>query len=266
MFEVHVTAPGEDPQGLAWYRDESVIPLCDARRMFLERLLELGVWAAVWSACLASILLTLSWIARRSFWYRAVMRELADERVPPGALIFIGTSTFRLWDSLASDFAPWPVRNRGFGGAVVSQCVHYVSSLVPDDGAPAALIFYAGANDLAWFVRSSKVVADIERFIDLARERAPATPFYLVSLCKSPGRFLSWRRVDKINESLKAVAARKSVRFVDVASQLVGTNGWPRRDLFADGIHPSEKGYAIWTATIRRHLEADLAGSIDAGA
>ncbi len=45
--------------------------------------------------------------------------ETADIAAPPpsGGIVFIGSSSIRLWTSLATDFPGMPVLNRGFGGS-----------------------------------------------------------------------------------------------------------------------------------------------------
>jgi lysophospholipase L1-like esterase len=222
------------------------------------RFVQVGIGIIVWLACVGSILTALSWLVRRNFIYAATMRDFDEQRVPEGALVFIGSSTIRRWETLARDFDPWPALNRGFGGAVVSQCVHFASRLVPSSPAPRAIVFYCGANDLAWGLRVSTVVAQTERFIALAKERAPETPLYLMSLCKTPSRFLSWRRVDAANARLKELAERTGVRWVDITTPMLGKRGRPRRELFVfDGIHPSEQGYVIWRDVLRARFEAD---------
>jgi len=45
--------------------------------------------------------------------------EESDAASPPlpGAIVFVGSSSIRLWDDLEGDMAPLRVLNRGFGGA-----------------------------------------------------------------------------------------------------------------------------------------------------
>jgi hypothetical protein len=206
---------------------------------------------------IALVLAMLSWAIRRNGLYELTIRGFEAERVPGDAIVFVGTSTFRLWETLARDFAPWPAVNRGFGGAVVSQAVHFAPRLVPREPAPRAIVFYCGANDLAWGVRVETVVRGVERFLAIARERAPSATIYLVSVTRSPARFLSWRRVDRANERLRELAARTGARWIDVDSALAADG---KRDLFLlDGIHPSPRGYTVWTKILREHFERDLA-------
>src|SRR5687768_181547 len=38
-----------------------------------------------------------------------------------GGILFVGSSSIRLWKTLAQDMAPLPVLNRGFGGATIGE-------------------------------------------------------------------------------------------------------------------------------------------------
>jgi hypothetical protein len=37
---------------------------------------------------------------------------------PKNPIIFVGSSSFRLWNNLQTDFPAYPILNRGFGGSV----------------------------------------------------------------------------------------------------------------------------------------------------
>ena len=63
-------------------------------------------------------------------------------------IIFYGSSSIRRWKTLSQDFVGYPVVNCGFGGSRLSDCVRYVSRLVLRLK-PAAVVLYAGDNDLA---------------------------------------------------------------------------------------------------------------------
>src|SRR4030095_13498966 len=51
--------------------------------------------------------------------------ETADRGQPPkkGAILFIGSSSIRLWKTLAEDFPQHRVLNRGFGGSEIADSV-----------------------------------------------------------------------------------------------------------------------------------------------
>lgn len=202
------------------------------------------------------------WVLRQNALYAATIRELARRPVPSGAILFTGSSTIRFWDSLARDFAPWPVVNRGFGGAVVSQVVHFADQIVPDSRSVRllAIVFYCGGNDLSWGVSVDDVVNGTERFLAIARERQPGTPVYVLSVCKTPSRFFAWRKVAATNERLRGLAEKAGARFIDVTTPMSNEQGRPRRALYRfDGIHPNEAGYASWASVLRARFEAELA-------
>ena len=67
----------------------------------------------------------------------------------PGGVLFVGSSSIRLWDGLEQDFQALPVvTKRGFGGSRLSDCSEHVSKLVLPYK-PRLVIVYAGDNDLA---------------------------------------------------------------------------------------------------------------------
>src|SRR5882762_2546973 len=58
--------------------------------------------------------------------------EQMDRTNPPpkGALLFIGSSTIRLWKTLAEDFAEQRVINRGFGGSEIVDSTHFAERVI----------------------------------------------------------------------------------------------------------------------------------------
>ena len=201
----------------------------------------------------------MTWFVRQPWIYGSTIAGFESAVVPPESLLFVGSSTIRLWSTLARDLPSWPIVNRGFGGAVVSQVTHFAARLVPTSPPPRAVLFYCGGNDLAWGVTVDDVVAGVERFVAITQARLPDTPIYLLSVAKTPSRFLSWRRVDALDERLRSLCDGARVRWVDVNAPMLDARGRPRRSLYLfDGIHPSAEGYAVWTSVLRPRLEADL--------
>jgi hypothetical protein len=75
----------------------------------------------------------------------------ADRRGLPasGGVLFVGSSSIRLWDHLEQDFQEMPVViKRGFGGSRLSDCSDNLARLVLPYK-PRDVIVYAGDNDLA---------------------------------------------------------------------------------------------------------------------
>src|SRR5687767_2688782 len=76
--------------------------------------------------------------------------EAADAENPPapGGVLFVGSSSIRLWKTLAEDFPGVPVINRGFGGSRIAHSTQYADRIVIPYK-PKTVVFYAGDNDIA---------------------------------------------------------------------------------------------------------------------
>lgn len=194
------------------------------------------------------------------FWESAIVAfEEADRESPPppGAIVFTGSSSIRMWSSLAEDMAPLPVLNRGFGGSHIAHVNHYAKRIVLPY-APGAVVLYAGDNDLA--AGSDKtpesVLEDFRRFVGIVHAAQPAAPVYFLAIKPSILRWDRWPVMREANARIAAFAARTAgVEYLDVATPMLGDDGEPRPELFVvDGLHLSEEGYALWTRIVKPAL------------
>src|SRR5260370_30621178 len=70
------------------------------------------------------------------------------EKAPPQkAVVFVGSSSIRLWD-LKKSFPDLAAINRGFGGSQIADSVHFADRLIVKHE-PPLVVFYAGGNDIA---------------------------------------------------------------------------------------------------------------------
>jgi lysophospholipase L1-like esterase len=200
-------------------------------------------------------------LLRSPYIWGPAIRAFEAQYVPPGSIVFIGSSSFRFWTTLASDMAPLPAINRGFGGATVRACNHWAPRILARAPAPRAVVLYAGGNDLAWWYSVDRVFAEMERFVALTAQLAPNAPVYILSVQLAPSRPRNWQQVRDLNARVDALAARSGgrVRTIDVVSVILDAAGRPRRELFVfDGVHMNPAGYALWTQVIRPRLMQDL--------
>src|SRR6188768_857727 len=93
--------------------------------------------------------------------------------VPENCILFVGSSTIRLWQT-ADAFPDLPVINRGFGGSTIPD-VNYFADRIVFKYKPRTIVFYAGDNDIAGGRSPDKVVADYETFAKSVHERLPDT-------------------------------------------------------------------------------------------
>ena len=191
-------------------------------------------------------------------WAKEIAAFVADDEAhpfAPGGIVFVGSSSIRLWD-LASAFPGRPVLNRGFGGTQIPDSVRHVDRLVLRHK-PAIVVFYAGDNDLSSGRTPQQVLTDFQAFVGRIHETLPATRIAFIGIKPSLAR---WALVDKVREANALVrdACNSDDRlgFVDVDGPMIGWDGKPRADLFVkDGLHLSPKGYALWNVLVTPFLE-----------
>jgi len=178
------------------------------------------------------------------------------EKAPavPGAVVFIGSSSIRLWETMATDLAPHAVVNCGFGGAHASHVVRFWKHVVPRHQ-PRAVVLYAGDNDLAVGKSVEETFGDVRTFVAQARAELPQTQLYLLLVKHSPQRVNIAAGIDALNARLRSLAT-SGVEVLDVDSVLQGPDGTPREALFRfDGLHLSPAGYAAWTSVVKPALD-----------
>lgn len=212
--------------------------------------------------------LGLTWYARASqdpafFEDEIAAFEEADRARPPPErpIVFVGSSSIRLWGSLAEDMAPLPVLNRGFGGSQLAHAVHFAERAVIRYQ-PRAVVLYAGDNDLD--ERSGKtaadVAADFRAFVAKVHAAVPDARIYYLAIKPSRMRWARWPEMSRANAEIAAFCAEDPrLAFLDVASPMLATGEPPARALFVfDGLHLSREGYALWTSVVKPRLLADF--------
>ena len=180
-----------------------------------------------------------------------------DRKTPPspGGIVFVGSSSIRLWD-LERSFPKLPIVNRGFGGSQIVDSVRDADLLVIRHK-PRTVVLYAGDNDIA-AGRSPAVVAnDFKAFVQRIHAALPQTRIAFIGIKPST---LRWALVAKVREANAAIRAYceddERLGFVDVDGPMLGWDEKPRKDLLAeDGLHLTPKGYELWTTLVRPFVE-----------
>lgn len=196
--------------------------------------------------------------ARQDKWAKEMAAFEEQDRKDPaiGGIVFVGSSSIRLWD-LGQSFPEMPVLNRGFGGSEIADSVAHADLLVVRHK-PRTVIFYAGDNDIANGRSPRQVLDDYKAFVTKVRTSLPATRIAFIAIKPSIQR---WALIDKIraaNALVRTFAeSDDALGYIDVDGPMLGWDEKPRKELFvADGLHMTPKGYEVWTALVRPFLSA----------
>ena len=196
-------------------------------------------------------------LAQAQDWESSVRKfEEQDKVNPPKSrgIVFAGSSSFARWETLVDEMKPLDVINRGFGGSQYPDLNQYAKRIVIAYR-PRAVVIYEGDNDLA--AGSSKtpesVANDTRAFVQIIHSALPETWIYIISIKPSQSRWNEWPRMKAANRLIRHFAStQKRVQYIDVASAMFDTQGNLRADLFVeDGLHPTQKCYALWTSIIK---------------
>jgi lysophospholipase L1-like esterase len=179
--------------------------------------------------------------------------------VPRDAILFVGSSSIRLWQT-AESFPDLPVINRGFGGSTIADVNHFADRIV-FKYKPRVIVFYAGDNDIAAGRSPDKVFADFERFANMVELRLPHTQIVFLSIKPSPSRWKLWPQSQTVNARVKELMKNNDrLTYIDVATPLLGPDGQPRKELFRDdGLHLNPSGYKLWNEALAPQLHTPAA-------
>lgn len=174
----------------------------------------------------------------------------------PGGIVFVGSSSIRLWNDLETRFADQPVViKRGFGGSQLLDCVELVDRLVLPYR-PRLVVLYAGENDLAEGASPRDVAERFTAFVQAVRAALPDTRIAFVSIKPSPLRAGMLASVREANELVRAYSqTAPHLDYIDVFSPMLDAQGQPRAELFlGDRLHLNADGYALWQRIIAPRL------------
>jgi lysophospholipase L1-like esterase len=184
--------------------------------------------------------------------------EKADQTNPPpkNAILFIGSSSIRLWKTLTRDFPEEQVFNRGFGGSQIIDSVHFADRIVfPYQ--PRLIVLYAGGNDINARKSAEQVFNDFKQFVEKVQARLPDTRIAYISIAPNPARWAQVETIKDANQRIEAFTRQNpKLEFINVFSAMLGDNGLPKPDIYVDDkLHMNAKGYAIWKGIVGPHLK-----------
>ena len=195
---------------------------------------------------------------RPEAWAADIEQLIAGRPAVDEPVVFLGSSSIRLWRSLEADMAPIPVINCGFGGSRIFDSVYWLEDLL-HGLEPRALVVFAGTNDITGDRPrdADYMVTMFDALVARLRALGHDVPLLYIAISPTPSRE---RHLDLVLEVNRRIAARcaedQQLHFVDTATALLKADGRPDPKWFvADQLHLNADGYASWTATIRPALE-----------
>jgi hypothetical protein len=174
------------------------------------------------------------------------------------AILFIGSSSIRLWKTLIEDMKPYSVIQRGYGGAHFRDMVFFTDRIMSDHQLSMVVCFVA--NDISGSEQDGtpqEVLKLFKHFIKQVRVKYPTIPIMQIAITPTKSRWSLWPEIDKVNALMKGYCEKTdNLYFIDTVPEFLDEKGQPKTQWFIkDQLHLNEKGYEVWNRIIKREIE-----------
>jgi hypothetical protein len=187
----------------------------------------------------------------------------ASETHPDDAILFMGSSSIRLWDTIVEDVAPYHPIQRGFGGSNFSDLAIFAETILAPHRYRGVVIFVANSlvetpDDLLL----EEVAVQFRHTVATVQRLAPGTPVFLIAVTPTESRWKLWPGLKALNARLQAICDQDPLlHWIATEDAFLNPHGLPRAELFVgDRLHLNRDGYRIWSRLVRRALDRELKG------
>ena len=185
--------------------------------------------------------------------------KLDETRVyPDDAILFIGSSSIRLWKTLEEDMKPFNVIQRGYGGAHFRDMVFFTERILADHKLSMVVCFVA--NDISGSSRDGtpkEVLGLFKLFVKQVREKHPTIPILQIAVTPTKSRWKYWDKINQVNNLIKAYCEkRENLYFINTVPAYLDKDGQPKPEWFvSDQLHLNTEGYEVWNGLIKSEIE-----------
>jgi hypothetical protein len=177
---------------------------------------------------------------------------------PKSGILFIGSSSIRLWSDLEQRFPGKPIIKRGVGGCELWQLVDYYTPYILFPYKPHKVFIYAGENDIAGGKSAQFVADEFQKLWGMIHRQLPGAQIYYMSIKPSPSRAKYFDEMVKANKLIKGYLANKpNSTYIDMGTVILkASSSIPDSSLFrADYLHLNSKGYDKWQKVLEPYVK-----------
>jgi hypothetical protein len=168
---------------------------------------------------------------------------------PKNGILFIGSSSIRVWDDLQQRFPGKPIIRRGVGGSELWQLTAYYTHYILFPYHPRKIFIYDGENDIAGWRSANSVAGEFRKLWTMIHHKLPETQIYFMSIKLSPSREKHWTEINLANKMIREYMVNKpNSIYIDMGTSLLksGTSLPDSAFFRADMLHLNSTGYDKW--------------------
>lgn len=191
------------------------------------------------------------------FWYHPDLERLENEvecLAYPPKMFFYGSSTFTLWQELATVFRAYNPVNLGFGGSTLAACTWFFDRVFKNIKNPESIVIYAGDNDLGDGRHPEEVVLFLENLLAKIRAKYGNVKCTYISIKPSIARKNLLESIHYTNTCIETLVLKDPhFYFVDIFETLLDENGNPDQKYYQeDGLHFNSEGYKVLINALKK--------------
>jgi lysophospholipase L1-like esterase len=183
------------------------------------------------------------------------------EKYSDQSILFVGSSSIRLWNTIKDEMAPYPVIQRGFGGSRTPDVVQNMKRIAYPLQFKAVVIFVGNditgsPNDLS----PTETMLNFKEMVKILHSKYRKLPVFIVEITPCQSRWKQWPQIKQTNAMLKEYCQKgKNLVFIETAKSYLNGKGEPNNDLFRDDcLHLNHQGYLIWGKLIKGRIDQRL--------
>ena len=179
----------------------------------------------------------------------------AKEMPEPGGVVFVGSSSIRMWRNLKDYFPDSHTIQRGFGGSQLMDLRLYAKQIVTKYR-PSKIAIYEGDNDIGSGKSADVVLRDFQEFVAQIHRELPEAKIGFIAIKPSLKRWNLWPEMKNANDMIREFTLKnEKLKFLDISQDMLGPDGQPKPEMFvSDGLHMTKAGYESWAKVIQPWL------------
>jgi lysophospholipase L1-like esterase len=199
--------------------------------------------------------------------FKSANKEIAKPMPEEDRVVFFGNSITIGWlNTMPSFFESKSYINRGIGGQTTPQMlIRFRQDVI--DLHPRVVVILAGTNDIAGNtgpMTLDEILDNLKSMTELAKANGIA-----VVLCSVlPASDYPWRpglnpdvKIPELNRMIETYALESGTTYLDYFMAMVNDSNGMDKDLAADGVHPTRKGYEIMAPLAEKAIQKALGNS-----
>ncbi len=168
-------------------------------------------------------------------------------------LLFIGDSLIEFFD-WQGHFLSHSVINLGRAGETVEELLSRLQRIITDHPSLDMIFIMTGINNLA--MEDLDFLNSYRKILEVLVAAYPHAGLFAHSLLPTLLPWISNASIEEVNRLLAQTAKDNGVNYIDLYQRFIDEKGVVMKDyLQSDGIHLSEKGYAVWTEIVEEIIE-----------